>query len=1751
MFNYIARAVVPRLLVCLSMTLFTLCTTRADALVPQTPPASHQSLPPPMLPGQSATLLPDGRWLLLGGGDVPVATGELAGSKTRTALVGRLHIGRSGHSATLLPNGQVMVLGGTDAQGNVLASMELYDITAGRFHFHAEPGLSPRTGHTVTVLTDGRLLVAGGMGQRGQLMHDAEIYDPGKRQLERFNPRMDTARTRHVASLLPDANVLLRGGSNQQGEQLVSGELYEFARQRFQQADVPTLEGLARAQENAKIPAISASSPVINTGKIRSDQPLMVHFAQQMLVTSLNDRTVTLIGPHGPVPARVIPVELGALLFVTPLEELLPASAYTLFIAGALDLHSQPLPFAAIAFETDTLEERHLDNSRIQAGPTLVTPDAAAPATPEKLAAEAAHWQPSAAHQNGDWRAALPDSPLQQLPALLAAGGLTALSGQVLALDGQGVKNVTLTLGRHVTQTDETGRFLLVLPNVATGVHVLSIDGSTAQRTNASFGFYQTRVDIAAGRTSKLGYTIWLTAQDSAGDANLPSPTAQEVHVSSPSIPGLELVIPPGTIIRGRDGKVVTRINITPIPTDRAPFPIPQLDVPVYFTIQPGGAKLTTAQGEKNQGARLIYPNFGKAAPGTRIDFWNYDTQTKGWYVYGQGTVSIDGKRIVPDASVSIYEFTGAMVASPSVAPREGPPPDGCNPGDGYNTDPNQPPSPPACAGDPVDCATGLFLHHVTDLHVDDIVPLTVTRSYRPRDRSSRAFGIGTNLTYDYYLVGTTSPYSWQDLLLPNGSRVHFVRTSPGTGYSGAVYEHKTSASIYHGATLRWQGGSCAWELKRKDGTRMCFPDSMSSSNSRRAAVMSWSDRHGNKLQFTRDSNSNLTRVASPGGRSLQFTYDGGNRITAASDNLGRTVRYAYDTAGRLGQVTDAAGGSETYTYDANHNMLTVVDQRGQTMVSNVYDGNNRVVRQTYADGSVNQFTYTLAASGTVSQTDIMDERGAATRLTFNAAGGLLSVTTASGLPEQQTVTLERDPVTGLLLSQTDALGRKTAYAYDNKGNMLTRTALAGTADAVTTTMTYTADFSQLASITDALGHTWRMQYDSAGSLTATIDPNGNRTARSYNGGGQLTQAVDGLGNSTGFDYSGYDLSSITDPLRRVTSIYTDQIGRLASVSTPLGNRTRTAYDNLDRITSVTNALDGMASHDYDANSNRTMFTDPKGSTHRFGYDARNRITSDTDPLGREEKYQYDAKGNLAQKTDRKGQVTRYAHDALDRLKKVTYADGATVELSYDKGNRITTMADSANGTLKFTYDSFDRVTRAESPKGSVSYTYYANGLRKSMSVPGMPVVTYTYDDGNRLTRIEQAAGVANGNVAQRVGFIYDAADRRIEVRYANGIVRRNTYDAASQLTNVTYYKTDGALLGDLAYTYDSDGRRTSVSGTLAHAVFPAPVNPIESNAAHATTRFGAQALSYDQNGNLVGDGTQIYVWNARDQLIQIKDKSGIEIAHFTYDALGRRQSKTVRGASLGYVYDGINIVQELNGLAGNNSNAGTVKAGYVSGGIDEVFAQVAGGKVLTYLTDALGSTIRLTDGDGGKLVDYIYDPYGNTVFDAVVHNPFQYTGRESDGTGLYYYRARYYSPKFGKFISSDPIGLDGGENLYEYTGDPISSTDPLGLSASAAGGGDNAPSCAPPDPPCKNCGRLRRYARAICLAICFFNNHRVPEQPRIPRKPPISSPSPRPDPKPVEPPKPKKSNMTMKDAMANIRIMVTINLPQIFFTSA
>jgi RHS repeat-associated protein len=166
---------------------------------------------------------------------------------------------------------------------------------------------------------------------------------------------------------------------------------------------------------------------------------------------------------------------------------------------------------------------------------------------------------------------------------------------------------------------------------------------------------------------------------------------------------------------------------------------------------------------------------------------------------------------------------------------------------------------------------------------------------------------------------------------------------------------------------------------------------------------------------------------------------------------------------------------------------------------------------------------------------------------------------------------------------------------------------------------------------------------------------------------------------------------------------------------------------------------------------------------------------------------------------------------------------------------------------------------------------------------------------------------------------------------------------------------------------------------------------------------------------------------------------SGGVSASFAYDAFDRRVSRTVGVATTSYLYDGINSVQELSG--------GVTTANLLAGsGTDERFQRTDANGPANFLTDALGSTIALAGPGGNTIAQYTYDPYGNTTMTGNSSNPYQYTGRENDGAGLYYYRARYYDPQVHRFASEDPEHFQEVPNLYSYVADaPLDFTDPTG----------------------------------------------------------------------------------------------------------
>jgi RHS repeat-associated protein len=702
--------------------------------------------------------------------------------------------------------------------------------------------------------------------------------------------------------------------------------------------------------------------------------------------------------------------------------------------------------------------------------------------------------------------------------------------------------------------------------------------------------------------------------------------------------------------------------------------------------------------------------------------------------------------------------------------------------------------------------------------------------------------------------------------------------------------------------------------------------------------------------------------------------------------------------------------------------MLTLTDARGITYLTNEYDSAGRVSKQTQADGGTYRFAY-IVTSGIVTQTTVTDPNGKQQTTRFNGRGYMLEQADGQGQATQS----RRDPATNQVLSTTDSLGRATAFEYDSVGNVTKIT----DPNNQSTRFEYEPTFNRVTKITDAMNQVTEFTYDPAnGNLLTTKDPLNHVTTIMYNAFGQPTTVQGPIATEppTTFAYdTNGNLITTTDPLGNATQRAYDAVSRLVTLTDPRQLQTQFRYDGLNRVTEIADARQGITRFSYDQNGNLLTVQDAKAHATSYTYDSMDRLFTRKDALNRQETYMYDPAGNLTTFTDRKTQPATFQYDALNRRTRADYADGSFTTFTYDAIGRLSRATDSLSGTSDFFYDNLDRLFLEVTPQGAVAYEYDAIGRRTKMTVAGQAPVTYQYDAASRLTQVAQGSLI--------VGLGYDAAGRRTSLTYPNGTSTSYAYDNASRLTTITHNGPSG-VIEDLTYTYDAAGNRisqTRANGTAS--LLPTAVSSATYDTANEQTQFAGATLTYDQNGNLTGDGTNTYTWDARNRLVAI---SGGTTASFSYDALGRRVSKTVNGVATQYLYDRQNVTQEL--------QSGTIVATYVrSLSIDEPFIRQSGSNEY-YHADHMGSILALSNATGSVMTSYNYEPFGKSTVTGMSSNIFQYAGRENDGTGLYHYRARYYSFGGHRFISEDPIKLDGGANLYSYVGgNPINRIDPSG----------------------------------------------------------------------------------------------------------
>lgn len=477
---------------------------------------------------------------------------------------------------------------------------------------------------------------------------------------------------------------------------------------------------------------------------------------------------------------------------------------------------------------------------------------------------------------------------------------------------------------------------------------------------------------------------------------------------------------------------------------------------------------------------------------------------------------------------------------------------------------------------------------------------------------------------------------------------------------------------------------------------------------------------------------------------------------------------------------------------------------------------------------------------------------------------------------------------------------------------------------------------------------------------------------------------------------------------------------------------------------------------------------DAKGNVTSYAYDAYDRSlrecynasvsACETNTAGDVVRLTYDAYGRLDTRSLR-GQALAigYAYDNLGRLKTVNYPGSgpfdADVTYTYDNLGRMTLASDGSH-TATFGYDALGRVTSQGDAVSTRTMLYDANGRRTQLTWPDGRYVTYQYNDVDEMKTI-----LENGSTPLAT-FGYDAIGRRNNLTRGNGVVTSYSYDGASRLECLRHDLAGGSTLGcapatasgqDQAwtYTYNAAGQIKSRTGANDAYAFTKRYNvsrDYTANALNQYTASGSVVPTYDLQGNLKTAGVPAaYTYSTKNELIQ-RDDTGVQFYH---DPLGRLdQVINAPGGTYGFQYVDGQISDEYAASSGN-----PILRRYVYGpSVDEPIVWYEGADFSSkryLLADERGSVVAVTDASGAATAINSYDEYGiPDLSDITNKGRFRFTGQAwLSELGMYSFKARIYSPTWGRFLQIDPAGYPDGPNWYSYANlDPVNRTDPYGL---------------------------------------------------------------------------------------------------------
>jgi RHS repeat-associated protein len=842
---------------------------------------------------------------------------------------------------------------------------------------------------------------------------------------------------------------------------------------------------------------------------------------------------------------------------------------------------------------------------------------------------------------------------------------------------------------------------------------------------------------------------------------------------------------------------------------------------------------------------------------------------------------------------------------------------------------------------------------------------------------------------------------------------------------------------------------------------------------------------------------------ASPPSQIVRYEYNAQGQVTRATDPLGRETVFEYDVTGidrlRTKQKNPAAPGGydllETVTYNGQHLPVKITDAAGQS-----------------------------------------------TDYTYNAAGQVLTETTPlrscpGCAAENRTTTWVYDDNGYLVASMGPLPGAAMRYTYDAFGRVRTSTdsdgyTLVHDYDALDrSTRTTFPDGTYQETVynrldpqgrRDRLGRWSHVLHDALRRVVSTRDPEGNTVNRQWCTCGSLDALVDGRGSAVRWDR---DLQGrVTRETRADQSYweytYEATTSRLKNKRDAKGQDTQTSYFLDDSIQQVSYPTAQIAtpsvSYTYEsAYPRKATRVDALGTTffeyHPVNVLGANRLATVNGPFDDD--------------------TLSYGYDELGR--EVTRAlTGPSVTWQYDALERVTSVGNPTLGSFTFGYvGGTERVASLTYPNGqATTFAYFPNGgdkriqeihHRASAAGATLSKLSYGYDPTGNVTVWTQQYGAGAANAydfkydgsrqlasatyrttglppvtLKRYGYAYDAAGNRT-TEQLDDAPTQSIYDTRNRLAGqqpggelafkgglnepaaVTVATTPAVVGADNQF----EGTAALGSGTTDVAVAAADASGrTRTNTYRVTVSGSPKAFTHDLNGSITSDGTRVYEWDGANRLVRVLS-GGSEIARFVYDGQGRRAQKISGGVTRTYIYDGDNIIEERPGAA--------AAIRYVHGpGIDRPLASVQSATASYFLADHLGSILQVTNGAAAVTLTRQYDPWGNPLQGSTSAG-YAYTGREWDPeVGLYFYRARYYDPKLGRFLSEDPLGVDGPDpNVYAYVGSsPIRFNDPHGLSRTGL-----------PDPPlpCPTrpkgctpgpCGKYVKVKDLLCYKV-FVND--------------------------------------------------------------